>query len=146
MFSVAPDPPNLNPRQFKSKASKPSQKSNPPICNIKKDENKDDGIIASTLSVLKSFFPRTGESSEETSPDALIFDQNVDGSWDYFVNVNTKIEHKYGRNVAATVAAVSYIRRTFKDDLTQYSLMISKALSFLQNIDKNVDWEDIINK
>ncbi|EAY11623.1 von Willebrand factor type A domain containing protein [Trichomonas vaginalis G3] len=149
-FSIAPDPPNLNPRLLKPKASEPSKKSSPPKYNIKKDESTNDDKTASNFSVLKSifsfFFPSSGGSSEETSPDKLIFNQNIDGSWDNFVNVDTKIEEKYGRNVAATVAAVSYIRRTFKDDLTQFSLMISKALSFLQNIDKDVDWEDIINK
>ncbi|EAX94687.1 von Willebrand factor type A domain containing protein [Trichomonas vaginalis G3] len=75
-----------------------------------------------------------------------IHDQKVDGSWSDFGEIDKDIESRYGHVVASTVAAIAFIRRTFKDRLFEFTLIIKKALDFLKKQDKNVDWESIINK
>ncbi|EAY13404.1 von Willebrand factor type A domain containing protein [Trichomonas vaginalis G3] len=76
----------------------------------------------------------------------LINHQNVDGSWDEFEGINQVIKSKFGHKVAATVAGILYLRTLYKNNLTEFSLMIKKALSFLMNIDRSVNWNDLTCK
>ena len=136
LCSIAPEPPNLNRGCVKSGSRKQFE------FDIKKDDTKQDenskhGIISYILSWIR-------KAPKEISPETLISNQNVDGSWDNFDDMDPKIKSKYGNNVAATVAAVSYIQKAFKDNLTEYSLMIRKAMAFLKNIDSEVDWNEVI--
>ncbi|EAY08453.1 hypothetical protein TVAG_355120 [Trichomonas vaginalis G3] len=143
-YSILPDSNNCD-----QSGTKISRAYKTPKCNAKKDEMGSLIIITFIFSLLYGlfsfFFSWFQRMFKEASPETLIFNQNADGSWNYFVNIDQQIKSKYGRNVAATVAAVSYIRMAFKYDITEYSLMISKSISFLKNIDKQVDWDDVIN-
>ncbi|EAY07715.1 hypothetical protein TVAG_117960 [Trichomonas vaginalis G3] len=85
-------------------------------------------------------------SRPSNSPEEQIRKQKVDGSWDDFNGVDEIIETKYGHKVASTVAAIAFIRKVFKDHLSEFSLIIKKALSFLMKQDNRVDWNSIINK
>ncbi|EAX98262.1 von Willebrand factor type A domain containing protein [Trichomonas vaginalis G3] len=83
---------------------------------------------------------------QSNSQEDQINSQKVDGSWTDFSGVDKDLEAKYGHVVASTVAAVAFIRKTYKDRLSEFSLVIKKALAFLKKQDKDVDWNSIINK
>ncbi|EAY12365.1 hypothetical protein TVAG_245970 [Trichomonas vaginalis G3] len=86
----------------------------------------------------------TSKSSDSTISEN-IQSQNVDGSWDDFPGVNKEIEKKYGKVVAATLAAIVYIMKNYGSE-GKYSLIIMKAKNFLKSKFNDVDWDSIINK
>ena len=72
--------------------------------------------------------------------------QNPDGSWDSFMKVNNELVSQFNQKVAATIAAIVYIRKNAGSKLNSFKLILKKALKFLNKFDKTVNWEALLHK
>ena len=85
------------------------------------------------------------QKKSETVDDVIDL-QNPDGSWDSSKNINNDLVNKYNQKVAATIAAIAFIRKNAGSKLNSFKLIIRKALGFLKKFDPNVDWEALLHE
>lgn len=75
----------------------------------------------------------------------LILQQNIDGSWDDFDNIDPHLLTKYDKKIAATIAAIVYINIHYKSRISEFSLILKKAFQFLKKQNKDENWESIVD-
>lgn len=110
------------------------------FCDTRSDEEPRD-LVGDAFKALS----RKMSSVKCTDPRTDVQRQNVDGSWDDFPQIDEELKEKYGQKVAATVAAIVFIKNKFKNGI-EYSLIVKKGYSFLMKQNKEINWEEIVTK